>query len=553
MICFSASRDRIPTGAAASRGVDDRGPCNHASFAWNVWRTGACFPGTALTTLGLALSAPSPILYGQPETITATVTPSVASTNVPTGQIQITDNGNSLGGIALSSGTTSLTGTVTITLPYIGTNNIVANYLGDTNFGDSSNTTSFLVNPAVTTTTNLTSSVNPSVHGQSVTLSALVTNTSSSAPVTGVVDFYSGSTLLGARQVLANGTAQLTTSKLPTGTDTLTASFVANADFAGSTTTTSLSQTVNAASTTTVVTGFPNPVSLGQSVTLVASVSANAPGRGMPTGTVTFEEVNGSTTTTLGTGTIGRWGLATFTTNALPIGNDIIEAVYGGDTNFAGSTSPQFTEVVQQATPVVTLSASPTSTRGNPLAVGQSVVITATVSQAPNRGFGQGGGWGWFGGASAAATTTTTVPTPTGSVEFLLNGTVVDTTTLDSSGSASFTFTNLTTGLNDITVQYLGDTNYAAATSRTLKEVVGTPSTTSTDSSSASTSSTSGVDNWYANVGNGVPISTPSAVIGKLVSNVLSSSSATTQSAVQNVFASFDSPVARIGHVFSRF
>ena len=51
-----------------------------------------------------------------------------------------------------NTGTTSLTGTVTITLPYIGTNNIVANYLGDTNFGDSSNTTSFLVNPAVTTT-----------------------------------------------------------------------------------------------------------------------------------------------------------------------------------------------------------------------------------------------------------------------------------------------------------------------------------------------------------------------------------------------------------------
>ena len=120
--------------------------------------------GTALTTLGLALSAPSPIFYGQPETITATVTPTVTSTNAPTGQIQITDNGHVLGGIALNTGTTSLTGTVTINLPYIGTNSIVASYLGDTNFGDSSGTTSFLVNPAVTTTTALDPMVIWSAH-----------------------------------------------------------------------------------------------------------------------------------------------------------------------------------------------------------------------------------------------------------------------------------------------------------------------------------------------------------------------------------------------------
>ena len=158
-----------------------------------------------------------------------------------------------------------------------------------------------------------------------------------------------------------------------------------------------------------------------------------------------------------------------------------------------------------------------------------------------------------LGGASAAVTTTTTtVPGPTGSVEFLLNGTVVDTTTLDSSGMASFTFTGLTAGLNAITVQYLGDTNYAAATSRTLREVVSDPSTTSTGGGS-STTSPSNLDELYSNLGNGGSISTPNAVAGKLVSNVLGSSTAVNNAAVQNVFASFDSPVSKIGHVLSRF
>ena len=97
--------------------------------------------GTALTTLGLALSAPSPIFYGQPETITATVTPTVTSTNgADRADSRSRTMDIALSGIALNTGTTSLTGTVTITLPYIGTNSIVASYLGDTNFGDSSNT-----------------------------------------------------------------------------------------------------------------------------------------------------------------------------------------------------------------------------------------------------------------------------------------------------------------------------------------------------------------------------------------------------------------------------
>ena len=42
--------------------------------------------------------------------------------------------------------------------------------------------------------------------------------------------------------------------------------------------------------------------------------------------------------TTLGTGTLSG-GVATFSTSSLAIGSHTITAVYGGDTNFNGSTS----------------------------------------------------------------------------------------------------------------------------------------------------------------------------------------------------------------------
>jgi hypothetical protein len=54
-----------------------------------------------------------------------------------------------------------------------------------------------------------------------------------------------------------------------------------------------------------------------------------------PTGTVTFKDG----TLTLGTGTLNASGLATYTTSDFAAGSHNITAVYGGDSNFAASTS----------------------------------------------------------------------------------------------------------------------------------------------------------------------------------------------------------------------
>jgi hypothetical protein len=52
--------------------------------------------------------------------------------------------------------------------------------------------------------------------------------------------------------------------------------------------------------------------------------------------------------TVLGTGTLSD-GSATFTTSTLKVGTTTIAAVYGGDSNFAGSTSKPVKEVVDKA------------------------------------------------------------------------------------------------------------------------------------------------------------------------------------------------------------
>jgi len=49
----------------------------------------------------------------------------------------------------------------------------------------------------------------------------------------------------------------------------------------------------------------------------------------------------------LGAGTLNAGGQATFSTTALGVGSHTITAIYGGDVNFNGSTSPGLTQIVE--------------------------------------------------------------------------------------------------------------------------------------------------------------------------------------------------------------
>jgi hypothetical protein len=93
------------------------------------------------------------------------------------------------------------------------------------------------VTPAATTTT-LTSSVDPSANGQTITLTATVSLVPAGAGLsTGSVSFQDGSSVLGTAMVNPNGVATLTTSGLSVGNHTITAIYSGDTNATGSTST----------------------------------------------------------------------------------------------------------------------------------------------------------------------------------------------------------------------------------------------------------------------------------------------------------------------------
>ncbi len=304
-------------------------------------------------------ASPDPSVFGQSVQLTATV--SVVS-GTPTGTVAFACNGVNLGSGTLSGGSVTIN---TTQLPVGSNETITATYSGDSNFAGSSGSTTQTVNKA-NTTTSLSASPNPSVFGQSVTFTATVSVVSpGSGTPTGMVTFYYGSIVIGSG-TLAGGTATCSSNQLPVGADTITASYSGDSNFNGSSGSTN--QTVNKANTTTTLTSDVNPSVFGQSVTFTATVSVVSPGSGTPTGTVTF--YYGSIV--IGSGTLAG-GTVTCSSAQLPVGADVITATYSGDSNFNGSTSPNYTQTVNKANTTTTLTSDV-----NPSVFGQSVTFTAT-------------------------------------------------------------------------------------------------------------------------------------------------------------------------------
>jgi hypothetical protein len=130
---------------------------------------------------------------------------------------------------------------------------------------------------------------------------------------------------------LSGGSASLTTSTLKVGTDSITAVYGGDSNFAGSRSNT-VSQVVNKATTTTTLASSQNPSNFGQSVTFTASVTPQF--NGTVKGSVTFYDG----TTALKTVALSG-GLAKFTTPTLTSGTHNITATYNGNANFIGSSA----------------------------------------------------------------------------------------------------------------------------------------------------------------------------------------------------------------------
>ncbi|MGP0069832.1 MAG: beta strand repeat-containing protein [Isosphaeraceae bacterium] len=385
------------------------------------------------TTTNLAVAV-NPSVYGQSISFTASVSAVAPSIGTPTGSVSFNDGSTTLGTVTLTAGTATFT---TAKLP-TGQDPITAVYNGNSTFATSA---SAVLNQTVnqdSTSAVATSSANPSVFGQAVTVTATVSAAGpGSGTPTGTVTFLDGSTTLGTATLNGSGHATFTTKDFAVGTHAITAVYGGDGNFTASTSAI-LNQALNQDGTNTVIKSSVNPSVYGQSVTFTATVSALSPGSGTPTGTVTF--MDGSNT--LGTATLGN-GKATFKTTALAVGSHQVTAVYGDDGNFTASTSTALIQTVQQDPTTTSVASSK-----NPSVYGQAVTFTATVKAAA-----QGSG------------------TPTGTVTFLDGSSTLGSGTLVG-GVASFSTTSLSVGSNATTAVYGGDGNFSSSTSTAINQAV---------------------------------------------------------------------------------
>jgi sugar lactone lactonase YvrE len=167
------------------------------------------------------------------------------------------------------------------------------------------------VAPAATATT-LATSASPVLLGASITFTATVGSAAGVPP--GTVQFLNGATLLGAATLNASGVATFTTSSLPAGTYTITATYQASTNYASSTGT--VSQTIDSGAftlkvdpptqfirgagstvytiTATSIQNFSGPITLtcaglpGDATCAFATPTINLPAGGIATTTMTI-------------------------------------------------------------------------------------------------------------------------------------------------------------------------------------------------------------------------------------------------------------------------
>jgi hypothetical protein len=398
----------------------------------------------AATQAAIAASS-DPSVDGQMVTFTASVSAQAPSSATPSGSVQFQVDGMNLGSpLPLSSSGTVTSPGIAFS---IGNHAVTAVYLdSDGNFLASSGTLAGgeQVNPASTQTV-LSSTIDPSVYGQSVTLTATVSAISPGIgmPI-GTITFMDGNNILGT-QTLTGATATFMTSALGVGSHSITAVYCGDANDLSSTSQ-AVTQTVDEANTATVLN--PSVASVfGQGVTFTAVVSVLLPGSGTPNfGTVTFFDSGKQ----IGTGTVSG-GVATYATSALSVGAHTITASYGGDgTDFLGSpASTAVTQVVNRDSTTTKVASS-----ANPSVFGQKLTILATVTaNLPGSG------------------------TPVGTVTFKVNGNAQPAVKLNAQGQAVFVF-NPPVGNYAITATYNGGPNFTVSTSPALHQVVNKDATT---------------------------------------------------------------------------
>ena len=342
------------------------------------------------------------------------------------------------------------------------------------------------------TLTTMSSSLNPSTVGASVTFSANVNWLAVGAG--GTVNFTrNGLTIPGCGASILTGsgstrTALCTTTTIPAGTHSIVGAYTGDANNSPSTSSSFMQDVTGGGGgpgpTSTALASSQNPAPAGASITFTANVTGTA-----PTGTVNFTNgaasISGCSASPLSGS--GNTRSATCTTTTLPAGTHSIAASYAGD----GANGPSTSSTLSQT---VTLPATTTALASslNPTAYGPSVTFTASVTGAA----------------------------PTGTVAFRNNGNTISgcsARTLSGSGNtrtATCTASGLTVGFHGIVATYSGNASNAGSASAEFAQVVTLPGTTTTLASSLNPGASGASVTLTASVTGNAPTGTVNFVDG---------------------------------------
>jgi hypothetical protein len=218
--------------------------------------------------------------FGTPLTINVSVT-GQSGFGTPTAGITIEDNSLPLDSFILNAAGAATTGPIPL---MGGSNTITVHYVGDASFlpGDSAPVSVAIAKGSTTST--VSASPATIAPGASITLTANISTGISAAFPTGTVAFFSGTTHVGTaafinsnpQNGLDNGVATLTTTSLPTGSDSITAQYSGDSNYAAST---SPAIAVNVSTQPDfTITAAPSPISVtnpGQSATTTVTIAGS--------------------------------------------------------------------------------------------------------------------------------------------------------------------------------------------------------------------------------------------------------------------------------------
>ncbi len=332
------------------------------------------------TTTTLVLSTSSTIAFGTPVSLTASVTPHMAGSNlVAMGTVTFDDGTTVLGSMGISA-----TGEASITVSSfaVGVHPLTATYAGDANFsGSPSIQVPLTVDPAPIEVS-LASSNNPSNHGQQVTFT-----TSVPFAATGTVQFMDGTTNLGAPMTIAEGVATFATNSLIVGAHPITAVYSGDASHLGAPSGV-LTQTVSSLATSTTLAISPSstpdsPLTPQTVVTLTATVTSD--GTAVSPGLVRFCDATAphcAGSAIVGTAQLTSTGTAVLRFAPGSGSHSYIAVFAGTTTNITSTSTPQAVTVSSPTTFPTTTTITPSGSAGN-YTLTATVVGTGSATLAP--------------------------------------------------------------------------------------------------------------------------------------------------------------------------